>query len=320
MRVLVTGGLGYVGGVVAARLVETGNDVTVLTRGSRTTPVPPDGVAVVEGELLDHEGLAKLVLAGEFDGVCHLAALARIRESYADPLGYFDVNLVGTINLLRALAELAQQTGAPPRLVFASAGAVYSPAAPQPTPEDALAVPASPYGASKLAAEQAIGYQAATGALGAVSLRCWGIAGAVGRYGDDDRSRLLPKALAVAAGQERSLAVNGDGTAVRELTHVADVAEAYRLALAAVRPGIHQVFNVGSGVGVAIREVIATVEEVTGRAVRIERRPAQPEPQVLVLDSQRIRRDLAWHPQQSELRKMVQDGWMWLRAQGQYRR
>jgi len=317
MRVLVTGGLGYVGSVVAVRLMETGHDVTVLTRGSRTTPMPPDGAEVIEGELLDRERLAKLVVAGEFGGVCHLAALARIRESYADPLGYFDVNLVGTINLLRALAELAERTSVPTRLVFASAGAVYSPAAPQPTSEDALAAPASPYGASKLAAEQAIGYQAATGALGAVSLRCWGIAGAVGRYGDEDRSRLLPKALAVAAGRETFLEVNGDGAAVRELTHVADVAEAYRLALAAVRPGVHQVFNVGSGVAVAISEVVATVEEVTGRAVRIERRPARPEPQALVLDSRRIRRDLAWRPQRSALRGMVQDGWMWLRAQGQ---
>jgi len=257
-------------------------------------------------------------VAGEFDGVCHLAGLARIRESYADPLGYFDVNLVGTINLLRAVAELAERTSVPTRLVFASAGAVYGPAVRQPTPEDALAAPASPYGASKLAAEQAIGHLAATGALGAVSLRCWGIAGAVGRFGDDDRSRLLPKALAVAAGQEAFLEVNGDGAAVRELTRVADVAEAYRLALAAARPGIHQVFNVGSGVGVAIREVVAMVEEITGQAVRIERRPARPEPQALVLDSRRIRRDLAWRPQRSSLREIVQDGWAWLRAQGQH--
>jgi UDP-glucose 4-epimerase len=317
VRVLVTGGFGYVGSVVAAWLVETGHDVTVLTRGGRAGRTPPDGAEVVEGDLRDRERLAKLVVAGGFEGVCHLAGLARIRASWADPLGYFDTNLVGTINLLRALAELAERAGAPPRLVFASAGAVYSPAAPQPTSEDAPAVPASPYGASKLAAEQAIGYQATTGALGAVSLRCWGIAGAVGRYGDDDRSRLVPKALAVAAGLEPWIGVNGDGAAVRELTHVADVAEAYRLALAAARPGTHQVFNVGSGVGAAIREVITVVEEVTGRPVRVDRRLAQPEPQALVLDSRRIRGELAWRPQRSTLREIVRDGWVWLRTKGQ---
>jgi UDP-glucose 4-epimerase len=316
MRVLVTGGLGYVGSIVAARLVEAGHDVTVLTRGGRTTLGPPAGSEVVEGELRDRERLAKLVEVGGFEGVCHLAGLARIRESYADPLGYFDVNLVGTINLLYALAELAEESDAPPRLVFASAGAVYSPAATQPTGEDAPLAPASAYGASKLAAEQAIGYQAATGALGAVSLRCWGIAGAVGRYGDPDRSRLLPKALAVAAGQEPSIGISGNGAVLRELTHVADVAEAYRLALEAAQAGTHQVFNIGSGVGVAIREVIAMVEDVTGRGVRVERRPAQPEPQALVLDSQRIRRELAWRPQRSTLREIVRDGWEWLRAEG----
>jgi UDP-glucose 4-epimerase len=314
MRVLVTGGLGFVGSVVAARLAQPDQQVTVLTHSTPPARTPPDQVEVVQGDLRDRERLTKLVVAGEFDGVCHLAGLARIRDSHADPLSYFDVNLTGTLNLVHGLAELADRTGVAPRLVFASAAAIYSPSAKQPATEDSPSQPASPYAASKLAAEQAIAYQAATGALGAVSLRCWGIAGAAGPYGDLDRSRLLPKTLAVAGGLENVLTVNGDGSAVRELTHVVDVAEAYRLALAAARPGEHELYNIGSGVGVTIAEVVAMVEQVTGRTVQVEHRPATSEPPVLVLDSRRIRQALGWRPQRSSLQQMVHDGWTWLRA------
>jgi UDP-glucose 4-epimerase len=317
MRVLVTGGLGYVGSVVALQLVKAGHEVAALTRGLREHgPGAPEGVVVLEADLLDREQIRKVTLEYEPEGVCHLAGLARIRESLADPAGYFDTNVGGTASLLRALAEATQRTGRPSRVVFASAGAVYGPAGSQPITEGASTAPTSPYGASKIAAEQLMAYQATTATLGAVSLRCWVIAGAVGRYGDPDRTRLIPKALAVAAGLEPTLAVNGDGSAVREYTHVADVAEAYRLALEATEPGEHLVFNVGSGTAASIRDVIAVVEEVTGREVAIERRPAQNEPQRVVLDSDRIRRELGWRPRQSSMHGMVRDAWEWLRSNG----
>jgi UDP-glucose 4-epimerase len=315
VRVLVTGGLGYVGSVVALQLVRAGHEVAVLTRGLREHgPRPPGGVVVLEADLLDRERLRKVTLDYEPEGVCHLAGLARVRESFADPAGYFDTNVGGAASLLRTLAEAAQQTGRPSRVVFASAGAVYGRADNQPITEEARTAPTSPYGASKMAAEQLMAYQVATGALGAVSLRCWVIAGAVGPYGDPDRTRLIPKALAVAAGLEPTLAVNGDGSAVREYTHVADVAAAYQLALAATRPGEHRVFNLGSGTAASIRDVIAVVEEVTGREVVIERRPAQNEPQRVVLDSDHIRRELGWRPRQSSLHEMIRDAWEWLRS------
>lgn len=311
MRVLVTGGAGYVGGVVAVRLRDAGHEVAILTR--RAAYRAPTGVAVLSGDLRDAAGLGALVAAFRPEGVCHLAARVRVRESLADPLGYFETNVVGTLHLLRALEPLAGRGGAgrPPRLVFASAGAVYDATRAGPFREDAPVAPTTPYAASKLAAEQLIAAQAATGRLAAVTLRTLVIAGSGpgGCQPDDDRSRLIPKALAVAAGLEPVLTVNGDGSAVREYTHVADVADAYLLALEAARPGSYQCFNIGSGIAATISDLIATVEAVTGRPVPVAYRPAQPEPQTLQLDSGHARATLGWRPTCTSLRELIEDAW-----------
>jgi UDP-glucose 4-epimerase len=316
MRVLVTGGSGYVGSVVTLCLAESGHRVAVLTRRHHGQVPVRAGTEMLQADMLDRQRLAELVTGWAPDGVCHLAGVARVRESFADPLGYFDTNVGGTLNLLHALAKLTRRTDQPIRLVFASAGAVYGPVPVevQPIKEEQPQAPDSPYGASKLAAEHVIGAQAATGALGAVSLRCLVVAGAVGPYGDPDRSRLIPKALAVAAGLEPALVVNGDGSAIREYTHVADVAEAFRLALGATQPGTHEVVNIGSGNGASIREVIEVVESVTGQRLPLERRPAQNEPQSLVLDSTRAREQLGWKPEHADLRQIITDAWAWLRS------
>ncbi|HEX9343445.1 MAG TPA: NAD-dependent epimerase/dehydratase family protein [Actinomycetota bacterium] len=319
MRVLVTGGAGYVGGVVALRLRDAGHEVASLTRpaghglGSGHGGAPRPGVTTLTGDLRDAARLGELVATFQPEGVCHLAARVRVRESLSDPLGYFETNLAGTLHLLRALEleSLPERTGQPPRLVFASAGAVYDATRGVPLREDAPVAPTTPYAASKLAAEQLIAAQTATGRLAAVTLRTLVITGSGpdGCRPDDDRSRLLPKALAVAAGLEPVLAVNGDGSAVREYTHVADVADAYLLALDAARPGEHQVFNIGSGIAATITDLVATVEAVTGRPLPVIRRPAQPEPQTLQLDSGHARATLGWQPRYTSLRELIEDGW-----------
>ena len=160
-------------------------------------------------------------------------------------------------------------------------------------------MPGNPYGASKLAAETAIGYQATLGAIGAVTLRTFNVAGASDGHGDRDTSRIIPRALLVAAGQAGRLDVNGDGSAVREFTHVCDLARAYAAALDAARPGEHRIYNVGSGVGTSVREVIEATERVTGRPVAVSWGLPAREPRELMADSSRIKNDLGWRPTRS---------------------
>ena len=172
-----------------------------------------------------------------------LAALTRVRESFEQPTAYFQTNVTGTLNLLEAMAGETERTGHALRLVFGSTGAVYGVPERQPITEDEVPQPTNPYGASKLAAESVIGYQAATGAIGSVVLRTFNVAGAVAGRGDLDETRIIPKAIAVAAGRAERLNVNGDGSAVREFIHVDDLARAYVAALEACEQGRHRVIT-----------------------------------------------------------------------------
>jgi UDP-glucose 4-epimerase len=310
VRVLVTGAGGFVGGAVAAHLARAGHEVTALVRERAPAgELLRSGVATAWGDVLDRESLRRVAGAGGFEGVCHLAALTAVRASFREPERYLAVNLDGTANLLAALAECSRDTGVRPRIVFASTAAVYGEPGPLPVSEDHPERPTSPYGASKLAADQLLRRHAEEGAAGAVSLRCFNVAGAVGGHRDHDQSRLVPRAVSVAAGHADHLTVNGDGSAVREFVHVADLADAYRLALGAAEVGRHRVLNVGSGAGVRVREVVDAVERASGRCVPLVHRPPAPEPQALVADSSRIRAELGWRPERSDLPSIVADAW-----------
>lgn len=311
MRVLITGGLGFTGQAVARHLVAHGHAVTVLTHTDRPQFPAPPGATLTRADLRDPAAIGQAVKLSEVDAVCHLAALTRVRESVADPAGYFATNVGGTAHLLAALDQ-AHDHSDPPRFVLASSMAVYGLQEGQLSEDDPPA-PAHPYGSSKLAAEQLVGHQAATGRLAGVSLRCFNIAGAVAGVGDLDLTRIIPKALAVAAGTTDVLQINGAGDALRDYTHVADVAEAYRLALEVARPGEHHIWNVGTGIGVSLAQVVESVERVTGRQVRREHLPPKAEAQAVLADNTRIRTELGWRPQRSGLDQIVQDGWMALR-------
>lgn len=302
VRVLVSGGLGFVGHAATTSLVELGHDPVVLTSRPGAAALV-EGVPTVEADIRDRGALERVVGEVRPEGVCHLAALTRVRDSFERPGRYFDVNVGGTVALLEALAS-----GAPVGVVFASTGAVYGSCEGR-IGEDQRASPANPYASSKFAAEQLLAYEAGTGRVGVVTLRCFNVAGAVGRVGDSDTTRIIPKALAVAAGVADELVINGDGKAVREFTHVADVADAVVAALGAAEPGVARTFNVGSGVESAMLDVVRVVEKITGRDVPVRHVAAKPEPTVLMADSTRIRSELGWVPRRPGLERIVGDAW-----------
>jgi UDP-glucose 4-epimerase len=299
MRILVTGASGFVGYAVAALLTQRGHDVLGLTRSATSTL--PDHVERAHGDLSPESLLT--ALAG-IDGVCHLSARTRVRESRSDPLGYWQTNVGGTLALLHAMNATGTR-----RVVLASTCGVYGDQTSQPINESAATAPTSPYGTSKLAADNAAMDLADTGTIGAISLRAFNIAGALPGHPDPDETRLIPRMMAVQRGTAPELVVNGNGDAIRDFVHVADMAGAFTLALEACEPGIARVYNIGSGRPTRVRDVISMVEEVTGRRVARRHVPPAAEPQELLADSKAIEIDLGWSPHRSELREIIGDAW-----------
>jgi len=316
VRVLVTGGAGYIGSIVATRLLESGDAVTVLddlSTGHRDAV--PAGVPFVLGRVHD----AKDLLSGEcFDAVVHLAASSLVAESIANPAKYEENNVVGTRRLVAALAGLGAE-----RLVFSSSAAVYGEPDEVPITEDAPTRPVNPYGASKLAVDELLAEQASHGVLGAVSLRYFNVAGAYAGLGErhDPESHLVPIALEAALGLRPGLVIYGDdyatrdGTCVRDYIHVADLAAAHLAALERAVAGRHRVYNLGNGTGFTVREVLSAVETVTGRplAVTVGARRAG-DPAVLVASSARAASELGWVPERPEVATMIEDAWQVLLA------
>lgn len=300
MRVLVTGAGGFVGHAVTAALADRGHEPVAFVRRPETAP---EGVEMRVGDIRDLDAMR--AAAADVDGVCHLAGLTRVRDSLADPIAYWRTNLGGTLNVLEALADKDE----PPRLVLASTAAVYSPHQRQPLTEDAVTAPENPYGASKLAADLAASNVAATGAIGAISLRAFNIAGAANGVTDRDVTRLIPKVLAVQAGLEDELVINGDGSAVRDFVHVLDMAQAFVLALDACRIGEWRAYNVGSGLRTAVTHIVAVAERVTARPVCVRYAAPRNEPAVLLADNARTQKSLGWHPENSEPEAIFTDAW-----------
>ena len=318
MKLLVTGGAGYIGSVVAAQLIEGGHDVTVLDnldRGHRSAVAP--GARFVEVDLLDRERLEPALAEG-FDGVMHFAAFALVAESVSEPQRYYRNNVVGTLNLLDAMRAAEVRS-----LVFSSTCACYGQPDEVPISERATTRPTNPYGASKLTADRIISDECAAHGLGAVSLRYFNVAGASGPFGEDHdpETHIVPNVLRVALGQEEQAKVFGtdyetpDGTAIRDYIHVEDLAEAHRLALGATRAGEHAIYNLGNGAGFSVREVIGAAREVTGHAiptVEAARRPGDPP--MLVASSGLIRDALGWRAAKPQISVMIADAWEWAQA------
>jgi len=318
MKLLITGGAGYIGSVVARQLLGAGHEVTVfdnLERGHRDAV--PDGATLVVADLLDRAAVDAALDDG-FDGALHFAALALVSESVSHPERYYRTNVGGTLNLLEAMAAAGV-----PRLVFSSTCAVYGQPDEVPIAETTVPMPVNAYGASKLAVDLMIrDFCTATG-LRAVSLRYFNVAGASGGLGEDHdpETHLIPSILRAALGSAPAVDVYGtdyptpDGTAVRDYIHVEDLATAHVLALEGARESEHRVFNLGNGNGFSVREVIASAETVTGREIRTNEAPRRPgDPPMLVAASERIRAELGWEPQKPGLEEMVGDAWAFARA------
>ena len=320
MKLLVTGGAGYIGSVVASFLLGAGHEGVVLdnlSRGHRDAV--PEGAALVEVDLLDAQGLGEALAPG-FDAVLHFAALSLVGESVDQPVRYFRTNLGGTLNLLDAMRDAGVG-----RLVFSSTAATYGAPATIPITEDAPALPTNPYGASKLAMDEAIRWEAAAQGLGAISLRYFNVAGASGRLGErhDQETHLIPLVLQAAAGQRPHVQIFGtdyptpDGTAIRDYIHIEDLADAHLLALDATSQSGHHIYNLGNGAGYSVREVIAVACQVTGVDIPVVEAPRRPgDPPVLVASSAKIGTELGWVARKPELVHSVADAWSFLQSQG----
>jgi UDP-glucose 4-epimerase len=315
MRLLVTGGAGYVGSVVAAQLLGAGHEVTVLDDLSTGhADAVPSGARFVRGDLRDE---AVSVLADGIDAVLHFAAKSLVGESVAEPGNYWRQNLGGSLALLEAMRTTGVST-----IVFSSTAATYGEPESIPVEETAPPRPTSPYGASKLAVDMALAEYARMHGFGAVSLRYFNVAGAfrdqAGTWIGERHTvetHLIPNILKTARDRAGPVSIFGDdyptpdGTCIRDYIHVTDVAAAHLLALAGCRPAEHQTFNLGSGTGSSNLEVLTACREVTGLEIpaKVMGRRAG-DPAVLIASSQRISRELGWRPERG-LREMVADAW-----------
>jgi UDP-glucose 4-epimerase len=330
MKLVVTGGAGYIGSVVAAKLVAAGHDVTVLDDLStgRAEAVPKDA-NFVYGTLRDD---AKVALGDNTDAVLHFAARSLVGESVANPAQYWTSNLGGTLALLDAM-----RTAGTTRIVFSSTSAVYGEPEQVPITETALTRPTNPYGASKLAVDTTLTEHTRMYGFGAVSLRYFNVAGAFrtrdgGWLGDEHtpEAHLFPNILgiggvAAAGGTRAAMTIHGDdyptpdGTCIRDYIHVSDLADAHLLALAACEPGRHQIYNLGNEAGFSVRQVIDMCSEVTDCDIPAEVGPRRPgDPSRLIASSARIQEDLGWRPVH-DLRDMVADHWQFTQARAALR-
>lgn len=312
MKLLVTGGAGYVGGTVARVLLEEGHDVTIvddLSVGNRNAV--PEGAAFIEGDV--RECADSILKNGSFEAVLHFAGRSLVGESVDKPDEYWQQNCVTSLALLDAM-----KTHHVPRLVFSSSAATYGEPDSVPILEDAPTRPTNPYGATKLSIDLAISSYAHAYGLAAASLRYFNVAGAYHGSGENHpiETHLIPLVLAVALGYRDNIKIFGndwptpDGTCIRDYIHIRDLADAHVLALKHAVPGEHQIFNLGSGTGFSVQEVIEACRKVTGHPIPAEIAPRRAgDPAVLVASSQKAIDILGWKPQYMDLESMVSDAW-----------
>ncbi len=316
MNILVTGGAGYIGGTVSRLLLAQGHTVTLYDNlcHSRREAVAP-GATFIEADLADRPCIERTLREGRFDGVMHFAALIEAGESMKVPEVYFRNNTASTLTLLEAMLATGHN-----KLVFSSTAACYGEPEFTPITEEARLLPTNAYGESKLLVEQMLTWLNRIHGFRYASLRYFNVAGAIEGYGEahEPESHLIPLILDVALGRRASIKVFGqdyptkDGTCVRDYIHVQDLAQAHFLALGALEKYGRLIYNLGSGQGFTVREVIDSVQRVTGKSIPVEEQDRRPgDPAVLVASSEKIKSDLGWQPQFPELDQIIESAWKW---------
>jgi UDP-glucose 4-epimerase len=313
MRIFVVGGAGYIGSVCAELLLDEGHEVAIfdsLTEGHRRAV--DSRANFIQGELADRAQIQAALSSNRPHAVMHFAANALVAESMRNPSKYFRNNICNGLNLLDAMIETRVQ-----RIVFSSTCAIFGLPERLPIEETTPAFPINPYGESKLAFEKVLQWYDRIHGLKFVSLRYFNAAGATENFGEDHRqeTHLIPNVLKVALGQKPNVEIYGtdyetpDGTCVRDYIHIVDLARAHILALDAPSSAF---YNLGTGGGSSVREVIAVCTKITGRKIATIEKPRRPgDPPRLIASSEKIKKELGWQPQFQSLDAIIDSAWKW---------
>jgi len=317
MRVLVTGGAGYIGSVVTEELIAGGHEAVVydsLYKGHREAVVP--GAKFIQADLMDGETLRRALSDEGIEAVIHMAADSLVGESVGSPAKYYRNNVIAGLALLDAMRDCGVK-----RLVFSSTAATYGEPEKQPIEETDPTRPTNPYGETKLTYEHALRWYENAYAIRYASLRYFNAAGATGHCGEwhNPESHLIPIVLQAAAEKRARVEIYGDdyptrdGTCVRDYIHVVDLARAHILALG-ILDERSSIYNLGcGGDGYTVREVIDVAREVTGREIPVQMGPRRAgDPAVLVASSAKIKRELGWKPERQDLHKIIESAWAWM--------
>jgi UDP-glucose 4-epimerase len=313
MNILVVGGAGYIGSICAELLLDQGHEIAVfdnLSEGHRGALDPR--ARFIQGDLQDRPAIKSALAVARPDAVMHFAANALVGESMRDPSKYFRNNISNGLNLLDAMVAAHVE-----RIVFSSTCAIFGPPERLPIDETTPARPINPYGESKLAFEKILHWYDEIHDLKFVSLRYFNAAGATGNFGEDHRleTHLIPNVLKVALGQKAHVEIFGtdyetqDGTCIRDYIHIVDLARAHVLALGAARS---ESYNLGTGGGSSVRQVIAACRKITGRNIDIVEKPRRAgDPPRLIASSEKIKNELGWRPQFESLDAIIESAWKW---------
>jgi len=313
MKILVIGGAGYIGSICTEVLLDDGHKVAVfdnLTEGHRRAVDPR--AHLIEGDLADRSAIEAALSNSQPEAVMHFAASALVSESMVQPSKYFRNNIANGLNLLDAMVAAGVN-----KIVFSSTCAIFGRPDRQPMDENLPTGPINPYGESKLAFERILRWYDEIHGLKFVSLRYFNAAGASARFGEDHRreTHLIPNVLKVALGQKACVEVYGtdyetpDGTCIRDYIHIVDLARAHILALDSAKS---EFYNLGTGGGASVREVIDVARKVTGRSIETVERSRRPgDPPRLVATSEKIKRELGWNPQFQSLEAIIESAWKW---------